>query len=397
MRLLCGAAFIFIVAAAGCGGSQSGGIPNGAGSGSQANSSIQATPVPNAQASPARDAPHGLPGGENPPCASLLSVVTCSVVINLQFPPLSNPLEPASLIPGYHPSDLQSAYNLPSTQSGTTVAVVVAYDDPGAEVDLTAYRTVFGLPLCTSLTGCFKKVNQAGQSGPLPAVNTAWSIESALDVDMVSAGCPNCSIVLVEANSSDLSDLGTAVDTAVAMGAHVVSNSYYANEFPGEKALDVHYNHPGVAMTASTGDSSLPSYPAASDYVTGVGGTSLTNSGGSWKETPWIYGGHGCSLYVVRPAWQPLNLCPVGRSVADVAAVGDPKTGVAMFDALAGGWLVAGGTSVGAPLVADAYALSGRFNPPAKLYLDRSGFHDVPPAGIDLITGLGTPNGTGAF
>ncbi len=391
--LLCVAALILSA----CSGSQGGAVPAGSSAGSQFDSTIQTTPVPNAQATPAHDSPHGLPGGENPPCASLLSLVTCSVVVNMLFPPLKNPLTPQSLIPGYHPSDLQSAYNLPSAMPGTKIAVIVAYDDPGAEVDLTAYRTVFGLPLCPSLTGCFQKVNQIGQAGPLPAINTAWSIESALDVDMVSAGCPNCSILLVEANSASLKDLGDAVDTAVRLGAHAVSNSYYANEFPQETALDVHFNHPGVAITASSGDSALPSYPAASKYVTGVGGTTLSNAGGTWKEKPWLYGGRGCSVYVARPPWQPLNLCPVGRSVVDVATVGDPMTGVAMFDALAGGWLVAGGTSVGAPLIADAYALSGQFSTPAALYSHRAAFNDVPPLGIDLITGLGTPRGTAGF
>src|SRR5581483_1005815 len=97
--------------------------------------------------------------------------------------------------------------------------------------DLASYRSYFGLGSCTSASGCFRKVNQNGQASPLPATNSGWAQEISLDVDMVSAICPNCHILLVEANSASFNDLGTAVSTAVSMGATAVSNSYGGGEF----------------------------------------------------------------------------------------------------------------------------------------------------------------------
>jgi subtilase family serine protease len=347
------------------------------------------------------DGGHALPGdgGHALPGAQLACALptkdgqaSCTVAINVNVAPVGDPTTPASLIPGLHPSDLQNAYALPSQNSAGTVAVVDAYDDPAAESDLGVYRSAFGMTACSTQNGCFQKVNEVGAAGSYPAVDNGWSEEIALDLDMVSAACPNCKILLVEANSASIDDLGKAVDTAVAMGANAVSNSYYAPEWSGETSEDVHYTHPGVAMTASSGDQGYPSYPAASAHVTSVGGTTLNGSAGAWNETPWPYGGSGCSAYVAKPAWQKVASCST-RSAVDVAAVADPQTGVAMFDTQGGGWLVAGGTSVGAPLVASAYALAHSTAGPAFSYQHRAAFHDIAPAGYDLATGLGSPNG----
>jgi subtilase family serine protease len=317
----------------------------------------------------------------------------CTIAVNTTVPPLDNPTAPGSLIPGLHPSDLTSAYALPSQNAGGIVAIVDAYDDPTAEYDLGVYRTAFGLPSCTSSNGCFRKVDQNGGSA-YPAPNAAWSDEIALDLDMVSAACPNCTIVLVEANSASVDDLGSAVDEAVALGAHVVSNSYYAFEWPGETTEDAHYHHPGTAITVSSGDAAEPFYPAASPFVTAVGGTSLGGSGYSRSETGWPYSGGGCTAYERKPDFQTdANVPCATRASVDVAAVADPQTGVATFATSAGGWIVAGGTSVGAPLVAAAYALSGNFKGPGYSYGHRSAFHDVPPVGYDALTGIGSPNG----
>jgi len=312
----------------------------------------------------------------------------CTIAININVAPLASPSTPASLIPGLHPGDLQAAYALPSENAGETVAIVDAYDDPSIESDLSVYRNAFGLPPCTSDNGCFRKVNERGVAGSYPAANDQWSQEIALDAEMVSAVCPHCSILLVEANSASIDDLGTSVDTAVGLGARVISNSYYASEWSGESAEEVHYQHPGVAVTVSSGDTPAPSYPAASQYVTAVGGTTLTSSG----ETAWADGGRGCSAYIARPRWQSAGTCAT-RSAVDVAAVADPQTGVAMFDAASGGWLVAGGTSVGAPIVGAAYALTGSPKPTAYSYGHPADFHDIGGAGYALATGLGSPNG----
>jgi subtilase family serine protease len=135
-------------------------------------------------------------------------------------------VQPNALPAGYGPADLQSAYKLPSSTAGAgqTVAIVDAQDDPNAESDLATYRSTYGLPPCTTANGCFRKVNQTGGTA-FPAPDAGWAGEISLDVDMVSAICPNCHILLVEATSASLANLGTAVNEAVTLGAKYVSNS----------------------------------------------------------------------------------------------------------------------------------------------------------------------------
>jgi subtilase family serine protease len=329
---------------------------------------------------------------------------------------------------GLKPADLQSAYKLPSTTAGTgkTVAIVDAYDNPNAYNDLTAYRAGFvpPLPTCTTTTGCFRKVNQNGQAGPWPAGNVGWGQEIALDLDMASAVCPNCNILLVEANSSSFADLTTAVDRAAAMGASVISNSYGGNEFSveGSPTYDGHYNHPGIPITVSSGDSGYGvEFPAASEFVTAVGGTTLTRNTSTrgWSETAWNGAGSGCSRYIAKPSWQHDSGC-ARRTVADVSAVANPSTGVAVYDSYGSSsganWLVFGGTSVAAPIIASVYALAGTpsVNNGSYPYGHTTSLFDVTSGsnggcgyynrylctagpGYDGPTGLGTPNGTGAF
>ena len=336
---------------------------------------------------------HGLPGG-NLPCTPPVGQITqCTLVININVPP--NPLSnlPASLVAGLHPADLTNAYHLPSSASGGTVAIVDAYDDPLAEVEMAAYRLVFGLPPCLGLNGCFKKVNQSGQSGSYPPLNLGWAQETALDLEMVSAACPRCHILLVEANSASLSDLGAAVDEAATFRPLAISNSYYAPEWSSEQREDSHFHHPGIAITASSGDHHAPSYPAASPYVLAVGGTTLSGGAGHWNETPWLYSGGGCSAYVSKPAWQSGSQCATRRAV-DIAVVADPSNGVGIFSIFAGGWVEAGGTSIGAPLAAAAYALNSRADSPSFSYSHAGSFQPVLP---NAKTGLGSPIGVGGF
>ncbi len=336
---------------------------------------------------------------------------------------LSGPMAtPASTPGGLGPADLADAYQLDTSQGyGQTVAVVDAYDDPTAAADLAVYRSQYGLPPCTVASGCFTKVNQSGTAGPLPAPSTGWSGEISLDLDMVSAVCPQCSILLVEANSSYLSDLGSAVDTAVRLGAKFVSNSYGGGEYSGVGANDVHYNHPGVAITASTGDSGYGvSYPASSPYVTAVGGTSLVRSATSrgWTETAWGGAGSGCSAFLARPAMQAGSSTGcANRAVADVSAVANPGTGVAVYSTYGGsGWGVYGGTSASSPIIASVYALAGtpgtQDYPNAYPYQNAGGLFDVTSgsngscgvsqlcsarSGWDGPTGLGSPETAAAF
>ena len=317
---------------------------------------------------------------------------------------------------GYGPGDLQSAYKLSSATSGwgETVAIADAFDDPTAESDLAQYRSHYGLPPCTIANGCFRKVNQNG--GTLyPAPSVDWDLEISLDLDMVSAICPNCRILLVEANTNLDRDLYAAEDTAAALGADAISNSWGGGEYSDETADDSHFNHPGIAVTVSSGDDGYgDSYPAASRYVTAVGGTSLarTSWGRGWAESAWSGAGSGCSAYEPKPSWQTDSGCP-RRTVADVSAVADPTTGVAVL--YGGLWFTVGGTSVSSPIVASAYALAGNASSVVAgsyPYSHTGGLFDVKTGsngscstsylctarpGYDGPTGLGTPAGTTAF
>ncbi|MDX6666064.1 MAG: hypothetical protein QOG68_2270 [Solirubrobacteraceae bacterium] len=342
------------------------------------------------------------------------------------------PLATAATPSGYGPADLQSAYSLAAAAASAggnqTVAIVDAYDDTTAEADLGTYRSTYGLPACTTANGCFKKVNQSGVQGSYPANNQGWGLEISLDLDMVSATCPKCHILLVEATSNSNANLYAAEDTAARLGASAISNSYGGSESSTETTDESHFNHPGVAITVSSGDSGYGvEFPAASRYVTAVGGTTLnrTSTARGWTDTVWSGAGSGCSAYEAKQAWQTDTGC-ARRTVADVSAVADPNTGVAVYDSncsglnkLLGqcfaGWGVVGGTSASSPIIASVYALAGNaasVNYGSYPYAHASSLFDVTSgsngscsgtylctgtAGYDGPTGLGTPNGTGGF
>jgi hypothetical protein len=340
---------------------------------------------------------------------------------------------------GLGPSQIQSAYKLSGLNaSGRTVAVVDAYDDPNAASDLNTYRQAYGLPACTTSNGCFKKVNQNGAASPLPSGDYGWAEEESLDLDAVSAACPTCHILLVEASSASTSALATAVNSAAkAAGVAAISNSYGGSEASSERSTDSAYNHPGVAITVSSGDSGYGvQYPAASQYVTAVGGTTLKQASNSrgWTETAWSGAGSGCSAYEAKPSWQHDTGC-ARRTVADVSADADPNSGLGVYDTYnncgssstcdrlieAGvaqgldGWAQVGGTSLSSPLIASVYTLAGNTSAityGSYPYSHTSALFDVTSgsngscggsylctakAGYDGPTGLGTPNGTGAF
>ncbi len=298
--------------------------------------------------------------------------MTCFALRVTDVPSVSaNALSPNATPSGYGPSNLDSAYKLSSSGgSGETVAIVDAQNDPTAAADLATYRSQFGLPACTVASGCLQIVNQNGATSPLPSNDSGWAGEISLDLDMVSAICPNCHIILVEANSATDADLYAAEDRAVTMGAKFVSNSWGGGETSTQTSDDAHFNHTGVAITVSAGDSGNGSeYPATSQYVTAVGGTSLTTSTNArgWAETAWNGAGSGCSSFDPKPSWQTVTTGCSRRAEADVSAVADPNTGVAVYQTFgATGWTVYGGTSVAAPIIAGVYALAG--NPAAGTY-----------------------------
>jgi subtilase family serine protease len=321
---------------------------------------------------------------------------------------------------GYNPADLRSAYGLTFAGSPVTVAIVDAFDDPNAEADLKVYRAQFGMPACTTANGCFKKINQNGGSSA-PRANAGWAEEISLDLDMVSAICPSCHILLVEATSNSFANLAAAVDRAASMpGVVAISNSYGGGEYSTEVTDQNHYNHPGIAITVSSGDAGFGvEFPAASRYVTAVGGTHLTKSGTTFSESAWSGAGSGCSAYITKPSWQTDASC-TRRTVADVSAVADPNTGVSVYDTYGfgkkgGHWLVFGGTSVAAPIIASVYALAnntGLITYGGFSYMNLGSLSDVQGGsngscggsylctavlGYDGPTGNGSPRGIGAF
>ena len=299
----------------------------------------------------------------------------------------------AGLSHGFSAQDLESAYKLPSATagSGQTVAIVDAYDDPNAQADLNVYRSTYGLPACE--TGCFSKVNQTGGT-TYPEANASWGVEISLDLDMVSAACPNCHILLVEATTNSLANLGIAENEAATLGATEISNSYDANEAEvGKPQLEEdskYYKHPGIPITVASGDDSYD----------------------------WFYSGSGCTLYVAKPSWQTDKGC-ADRTDNDVAAEASSTTPVSVYDtysAIVPGWQLVGGTSAATPLMAGAIALesSGLRSEGAEgIYKHLSNWFDVTegydyPApnekcpseylckaevGYDGPSGVGTPNG----
>jgi subtilase family serine protease len=340
------------------------------------------------------------------------------VVVNSKGTPKANAqLAPNATPAGYGPSDIQSAYNL-SGASGAdrTVAIVDAYDDPAAEQDLATYRSTYGLPACSSGNGCFSKVDEFGGSS-YPSVDAGWATEESLDLDMVSSACPSCNILLVEADSASFADLGAAVDTAADLGAVAISNSYGG----GDSGASSDYDHPGIAITASTGDGGYGvESPASFDTVVAVGGTSLVQDGSArgWSESAWSGAGSGCSTLNAKPSWQTSATQCSGKANADVSAVADPSTGVAVYDSTPyegqSGWQVYGGTSASSPIIASVYAMGGVNSSYAAQYTwqNSGGLNDVTSGsngscspsvwctsgpGWDGPTGLGTPNGVGSF
>jgi subtilase family serine protease len=304
-------------------------------------------------------------------------------------------------LPGLHPADLQSAYALPSATagSGQTIGIVVAYDDPDLQSDLAIYRAKFGLAACTTANGCFKKVGGGGLLGAILNGNMGWGQESSLDVDVASAVCPRCKLLVVEASSDTAAALLAAAKTAVADGATVVSNSYSLSESSSENDASYAIGVPFVVGAGDTGPGAA--WPASSSNAIAVGGTSLVRDGSArgWAETAWAGSGGGCSAYVAKPAWQGSDGC-AKRSVNDISAFADPNPGVSVYDSYLSsqpGWRTYGGTSISAPIVAGAIALAGnaaQLKNAGYIYTHAGALNVVGAGGYAAQPGNGSPNGT---
>ncbi|MGC1379412.1 MAG: S53 family peptidase [Candidatus Baltobacteraceae bacterium] len=315
-------------------------------------------------------------------------------------------------VAGLAPIDFQTRYNLPSGTkgSGTIVAIVDAFDNPNVTSDLAMYRSNFGLG-----TANFTKYNQTGQIGNYPQGSPGWGVEIDLDVEMVSAVCPKCTIYLIEANDNSTNNLYSAEAEAVSLGAHIISNSYSGCCSASGGSFD----HPGVTYLASAGDSGYGiGDPADYDNVVSVGGTVLSKSGSppTYTEGTWPDTGGGCSE-VTKPSWQHDTGCSF-RTSNDVSAVAQ---GVAEYDSYSEpGWFTVGGTSVSSPMLGGVFGLTKNYTKQhggenfwkqkAKKYA--KDLHDITTGadgscggsylckaavGYDGPTGWGTPNGTKAF
>ncbi len=363
-------------------------------------------------------------------------------------------LSPFVVPSGYGPAQFHGAYALPKltpfvagstkTRKKQTIAIVDAYNAPTAFADLTRFDTTFGLaafPKCTTkvTAACFQVMNQTGGATlPASGVPSGWDVEISLDVQAAHEICQNCKLLLVEASSPSMSDLGTAVNTAIAKGANVVSNSYgsYTTQSASAGGAAAYYNHPGHAIVVSAGDSGFgPAFPADLNTVVAVGGTNLQVGPGNTYagESVWNNGpgqdatGSGCDNASVARSWQTAltNWAATGcgsfRAMNDVSADADPNTGAAIYDS-AHGWMQVGGTSLAAPLIAGVYGLAANANianyPASIPYAHTASLHDVTSgndlpgnaglpctatiqcnagAGYDLPTGLGTPRGIAGF
>ena len=330
------------------------------------------------------------------------------------------PMATSPLASALTPAQLRAAYNLAGLASGgDTVAIVDAYGYPNLERDLGIYRQQYGIPACTQANGCLKIIDQNGGTS-LPRTNVGWAQEQALDVDAVSAACPDCKIVMVQTKTNAFTNLGQGVITASKQaGVVAISNSYGGGD-AADSTYGTYYNHPGIAVTASTGDNGYKgaSYPASSSYVTAVGGTTLKMTGNTrTSETVWSGAGSGCStLNTALAAAASFGTGCAKRAMADVAAAADPNTGgLSVYSpttAKNSSWSQFGGTSESSPIIAAVYALAGGgysnatpYQHPTSLFDITSGSNGSCPttqwcnarAGWDGPTGLGTPNGTGAF
>jgi subtilase family serine protease len=363
-------------------------------------------------------------------------VMQCSIVVHSQVSvqPANKPAS-AALSPG----QLRSAYGVSKaafSSNKDTIAVVDAYNDWHAAGDLATYRSYYGLGACKESTKCLRVVNQKGTTAWYPKGNSGWAEEESLDLDMVSAICPKCKIILVESNATTAGSLSAAEDTAVRLGAKFISNSWGGAEFSTETSYDSHFEHTGVATTVSAGDDGYSfgaQWPAVSPDITAVGGTTLWMKGKTrTQEKVWNLGAgdatnSGCSFYETQQTWQaPYNSACANRIDNDVAADADPRTGPAVYDSyppsgegLPKGWQQLGGTSASSPIIAAVYALANPGGAPASAslptefpYQAGSGLRDITigsdgscggtylctaETGYDGPTGLGVPSGVNAF
>ena len=315
---------------------------------------------------------------------------------------------------GLSPAQIEAAYGLstsPTTGAGRTIAIVDAYNDPYIQSELSAFDAQFGLAAATLTVE-----GQTGVGSRLPATDSGWAEEEALDVEWAHALAPGAKIVLVEANSENTSDLLAAVQTASKSGASVVSMSWGLSDTARSSRAqaqlnqtfaqyDGYFTTPGVTYVAAAGDSPGSEWPASSPNVVAVGGTSLSISGGTVSQTVWSQTGGGVSGYESEPSFQSAVQSSGRRTTPDVSFDANPYSGVSVYSLFSssrsGPWLTVGGTSLGAPSwaaiiaavdqgrgtsLSSSQTLTALYNLPSSAFSAVSG-------GSVTTTGLGAPSG----
>jgi subtilase family serine protease len=297
-------------------------------------------------------------------CKPLAGGAQCHVLLETGVKPNCSPSGGSC---GWRPIDLQTRYNLSGSLkngSGTVVALIELGDQPTAATDLATYRKTFGLGKAK-----FKKFNQYGEQSDYPesCQDFGWCLETNLDIEMVSASCPKCTIYLIEGGNCEgvVCGLEGAETIAVTLGAKILSNSWGCSaanygENCGDSNFPNYFNTPGVAYLASSGDSGYPEieWPAALANVLAVGGTQLEENSSTYSETVWDGAGAGCATTTTKPSWQHDPDCS-GRTIADISAEAGCSPGVAEYVTIYGGWTGVCGTSVASPLTAGIVALAG--------------------------------------
>ena len=260
------------------------------------------------------------------------------------------------------PSDLINHYNIINNYNGAgqTIAIVdaVGKTSPIA-ADLNTFSSYYGLPQCNSANPCLQTISMSSN----PTTVAGWEGETALDIQWAHAIAPAATIVLVQAASDSASDLFAAVQRAQAIpGVVAISMSWGALEFASETQYDSLFSgKPGIAYFAATGDNGDKAnyqstiYPAASPYVTAVGGTSINSLTAPVSEIAWSGGGGGYSKYEIQPGFQSnflnatndptLALNQGHRSLPDVAYNAGTPVGIVVN----GSWQAVAGTSAAAP------------------------------------------------
>jgi subtilase family serine protease len=296
-------------------------------------------------------------------CPQVVGRPTCLALIsNINgISPLSG-CNPSSTC-GFTATQLEEAYNLTGSLgkgSGQIVAVIEAGDDPDAATTFAGYRSQYKLG-----TGTMVKYNEDGQQSNYPpsCEDYGWCVETDLDIEMVSAACPKCTVYLMEAkDGSTISDFEQAEKEAVKLGATILSNSWgcYGSNDCGDSNFQNYFNTPGIAYLAATGDEGYGQIgaPAVLASVIAVGGTQLALSGSKYSESIWDGAGGGCATGITKPSWQHDPDCS-SRTVGDVSSEAGVSPGVAVYSALYGGWGEVGGTSVASPFSAGVIGLAG--------------------------------------